>query len=269
MPEISEVKYMVKFVKQACKGKTFNKIGISTVTKNLRPVVDFDQFTISAESRGKEMKLIIESEKQCTPVHLFMSMGMTGHWVVSELIPDHCHLWLKETYDNLYLCFIDPRRFGHWKQQNKWSETRGSDPTTEYSEFKKYILDRHETYLSDKPLYSSLMNQKYFNGVGNYLRAEILYRAFVDRQIKPHSTFSELTKSEVSYLCQLTRDICKESYKVGGGEFMSWENPEGVGSKDKFKEWLQCYRKEGMCHIKDKQGRTFWYHPDLENEFKL
>jgi len=269
MPEISEVKYMSEFITQACKEKTFNKIGISTVTKNPRPNVDFDQFTIASESRGKEMKLIIESEKQCTPIHIFMSMGMTGHWVLSELIPDHCHLWFKMTFDDHYLCFIDPRRFGHWKQQKYWSETRGFDPTTEYLEFLSFILDHKETSLSDKPLYSSLMDQKYFNGIGNYLRAEILYRAFVERQIKPQTTFSKLTNEETTFLCKLTKTVCKESYKIGGGEFMSWENPEGVGSKDKFEKWLRCYRKEGMCHIKDKQGRTFWYHPDLEGGLKV
>lgn len=28
----------------------------------------------------------------------------------------------------------------------------------------------------DKPICEALLNQKYFNGIGNYLRAEILFR---------------------------------------------------------------------------------------------
>ena len=28
----------------------------------------------------------------------------------------------------------------------------------------------------DKPICEALLNQKFFNGIGNYLRAEILYR---------------------------------------------------------------------------------------------
>lgn len=264
MPEISEVKYMAKFVTQSCKGKTFNKIGISTVTKNPRLSVDFDEFYISAKTRGKEMRLVIESKKQCTPVHIHMSMGMTGHWVISQMIPDHCHLWFKMTYEDKYLCFIDARRFGRWKKQDNWSQNRGADPTTEFSEFKQNIVEKKDSTLSNKQLYLTLMDQKYFNGVGNYLRAEILYRAYVEKQIKPNATFSELSKEEVVYLCRLTRDVCKESYKVGGGEFMTWENPEGKGSKDDFNNWLQCYRQEGMKSKKDKQGRTFWYHPDLK-----
>ena len=230
MPEISELKYMSNFVKQSCKGKLFHKIGTSTVTKNPIPDIDFDNFSISSQSRGKEMKITLKSQDKLKTSTLVFSMGMTGHWVFVDSIVDHCHLWFKEK-EGKFLCFVDPRRFGKWKQQEIWSENRGSDPTTEFSAFKKCILEHKYTTLAKKPLYDSLLDQKYFNGVGNYLRAEILHRAYKDCRIKPNTIFSALSKKEVSLLCLLTKKVCKESYDIGGGEFMSWKNPEGKGSK--------------------------------------
>lgn len=37
----------------------------------------------------------------------------------------------------------------------------------------------------DKPICEALLNQKFFNGIGNYLRAEILYR-WVERPLTCH-----------------------------------------------------------------------------------
>ena len=38
------------------------------------------------------------------------------------------------------------------------------------------ILNNLDKKVFDQPIHLVLMNQKYFNGIGNYLRAEILYR---------------------------------------------------------------------------------------------
>lgn len=38
------------------------------------------------------------------------------------------------------------------------------------------VLKNLEDKAFDKPICEALLNQKFFNGIGNYLRAEILYR---------------------------------------------------------------------------------------------
>lgn len=38
------------------------------------------------------------------------------------------------------------------------------------------VLKNLDDKAFDKPICEALLNQKYFNGIGNYLRAEILYR---------------------------------------------------------------------------------------------
>ena len=68
------------------------------------------------------------------------------------------------------------RRFGVWIINGDWGADRGPDSVTEYPEFRSNILQHLENSAFNKPICEVLLNQKYFNGIGNYLRAEILYR---------------------------------------------------------------------------------------------
>ena len=42
--------------------------------------------------------------------------------------------------------------------------------------FRANVLNNLEASAFNKPICEALLNQKYFNGIGNYLRAEVLYR---------------------------------------------------------------------------------------------
>ena len=57
-----------------------------------------------------------------------------------------------------------------------WSKERGPDPMFEYDEFRSNVLENLEDRIFDKPLCEVMHNQKYFNGIGNYLRAEVILR---------------------------------------------------------------------------------------------
>ena len=46
----------------------------------------------------------------------------------------------------------------------------------EYSKFRSNVIDNLDEKIFDKPLCEVMHNQKYFNGIGNYLRAEIIFR---------------------------------------------------------------------------------------------
>ena len=74
-------------------------------------------------------------------------------------------------------------RFGRWELTDLWSKDRAPDPMFEYEEFRSNILDNLGDRIFDKPLCEVMHNQKYFNGIGNYLRAEIIFR-FVPNKYK-------------------------------------------------------------------------------------
>jgi endonuclease VIII-like 1 len=113
------------------------------------------------------------------------------------------------------------------------------------------------------------MNQKYFSGIGNYIRAEVLYR-FNELGFNPFLSIKKYTKDNESIikLCQIIKDVMIESYEVGGATLKEWHNPDelsvGKDTKEKFESWRKCYGNKQMSKIKDNQGRTFWYNPKLD-----
>ena len=92
------------------------------------------------------------------------------------------------------------------------------------------------------------MNQTYFNGIGNYLRAEILHR----RSTPP---FDKAKDSIDDALLRMCKTVMEEAMELEEG--ILYEN------KDKFNNWLRCYAKEGMDNLVDGQGRTIWFSPNV------
>jgi len=180
-------------------------------------------------------------------------MGMSGHFKLTNSGDEAKHAHLKfYRKDGTTLSFVDVRRFGKWKQGLVWSENRGPDPTTEYDEFWKNVMT-NLTKLK-KPLYEMLMDQKYFNGIGNYLRAEIIFRAGdVDPFLPAGMQFARYPK-----LLDLCRDIPLLAYAKGGGSIKDWDNP--FGDESIQERFMLCYGNEHMAKRKDRNGRTFWYH---------
>ena len=107
------------------------------------------------------------------------------------------------------LCFVDYRRFGRWEVEGDWGKDRGPDPIFEYDEFRNYILDNLDKVAFNKPICEVMLNQKYFNGIGNYLRAEILYRC----RVKPFDQAKEVLESVKEECIILILDILSIIYK--------------------------------------------------------
>jgi endonuclease VIII-like 1 len=56
-------------------------------------------------------------------------------------------------------------------------DKRGPDPIKEFDLFKRHALSNLHKRIFKKPICEMLMNQQYFNGIGNYLRAMICHEA--------------------------------------------------------------------------------------------
>ena len=186
-----------RFVNNVCNNRLFTgKVVKSAVSKCCD--VDFvsEAYTISSEARGKEVALLL----QCTldpqnKLRLLFRFGMSGKFRFedSDQLPKHAHLQFFstrprqssqaescETQTVGVLCFVDARRFGSWHVTPEgWGENRGPDPMFEYDAFRCNVLENLDDSAFNRPICEALLNQKYFNGVGNYLRAEILFRLVV------------------------------------------------------------------------------------------
>jgi endonuclease VIII-like 1 len=268
MPELAELRLTADYINQESKGKTFFSIKKNPNHKGEDLFKDIDfPFTINAKSRGKELMIEISTspefatEENIKVQHLMMGMGMSGYfkWIDDGSIEKHAHL--KFFTEGGCLAFIDVRRFGKWKW-GYWSSDRGPDPTTQHESFVGSILSNLSHRDFNKPINEILMNQRWFNGIGNYLRAEILYRA----DINPFMPARDAIKiaPEILNLC---KSIPETAYLLGGGELKDWVNPFKFDTIDDvkigWKEFMKCYGKPGMSTMIDNngKGRRFWYNP--------
>lgn len=297
MPEGPELHLASLFVNRMCEGVVFTgAVEKSEVNKN--PEVPFccDAYCIKAQSRGKEVRLTltpikndasgkqkIDERQSQQPMNVVFRFGMSGFFrftLVDEL-PKHAHLRL---YTNETPCrvlsFEDTRRFGSWQPNGSWQKNRGPCIMFEYESFRENVLSNLSDKAFDKPICEALLNQKYFNGIGNYLRAEILFRLQIPPFEKARTVLERLElkdedKKEVS-VPETTDTTAKKRVKTETPDLLSlchtvpWEvvNLGGKGyapAKGDYsvlQAWMRCYSVDGMNSLNDHNGRTIWFKGD-------
>ena len=256
MPELAELKLTADYINSSAKGEKFVAVKKSKSHKgDSIDLPNWRKFTIKPESRGKQLLLTIKDVDSAETESILMTMGMSGYFEMTNTGSEnkHAHL-IFYTDDGVSLSFVDVRRFGKWKQGATWSDNRGPDPTTEFEEFKAHIYDNLDKSAFKKPVYETLMDQKYFNGIGNYLRAEIIYML---EDLNPQLS-GKLAIEQFPKILELCRDVPMLAYQSNGGSIKDWKNP--FGEDNTFK--MVCYGNKALMTSKiDRNGRRFWYDP--------
>ncbi|KAF1494086.1 Endonuclease 8-like 1, partial [Pygoscelis antarcticus] len=138
------------------------------------------------------------------------------------------------------------------------------------------VLKNLDDKAFDKPICEALLNQKFFNGIGNYLRAEILYRLKVPPFEKARTVLEALKEQEqarrkknpsltLSKKLKLMRenpDLLELCHTVPMEVIAAEKNlfdPDHSDNYAAFKNWLQCYLVPGMSSLRDRNGRTIWF----------
>merc|ERR1712212_785471 len=67
----------------------------------------------------------------------------------------------------------------------------------DYKSFRANVLTHLSDRAFDRPICEVLLNQKYFNGIGNYLRAEILFRLNIPPFVQAREVLEGLGSEEV------------------------------------------------------------------------
>ncbi len=190
MPEGPELRMNSMFINHVCRDLVFaGPPRKSEVSKSDGVLWDSPRYSIASESRGKEMALLLQClHNKKNKMRILFRFGMSGKFAFTpaSMIPKHAHLRFhaqeeaenaESTKDKGVLSFVDTRRFGSWHVMDSgWGDARGPDIVDEYSAFRSNVLCNLEDSAFGKPMCEVMLNQKYFNGVGNYLRAEVLFR---------------------------------------------------------------------------------------------
>lgn len=242
MPELAELRLSSDYVNEYTKDKKF--ISTWKNPKHTSLEVSLSDFCIHTESRGKEFKIHI-LKNNIIEDSLVFRFGMTGGFTFTKkgIEPKYTHLKFF-TDDEFVLSFTDRRRFGGWRFGD-WGLNRGPDPTTEYDMFVEHIKDNFSKPAFNKPIYELLMDQSYFNGIGNYLRAEILGR--IDGN--PFLSAREYIQKNPEVL-ELCRTIPLNSYIYKKEKGLNYNGVE---------PYLKYYKKDTSLSFEDRNKRVFWY----------
>uniref|UniRef100_F6UZB9 Endonuclease 8-like 1 n=2 Tax=Equus caballus TaxID=9796 RepID=F6UZB9_HORSE len=284
MPEGPELHLASRFVNEACGGLVFGGcVEKSPISRNPEVPFESSAYRISASARGKELRLTLSplpgAQPPQEPLALVFRFGMSGSFqlVPRDMLPPHAHLrfYTAPPGPRLALCFVDIRRFGHWDLGGEWQPGRGPCVLLEYEQFRENVLQNLADKAFDRPICEALLDQRFFNGIGNYLRAEILYRlrippfekartvleALQQRRPSPALTLSQKIRAKLQNpdLLELCHSVSKEVVQLGGKGY----GPE-IGEEDfaAFRAWLRCYGMPGMSSLQDRHGRTIWFQGD-------
>jgi endonuclease VIII-like 1 len=258
MPEHAETKLLSDFARHVLTDRRVISIAKNPKSKN----VDFDESKadlllpaiVTVLHKGKETLFIFEVESLTWFWKMRVQYGMSGHWEHHRTRFGNKHSLLSLELDSgTFLEFVDPRRFGRWVfggQNLTWSSV-APDPF-EYG-FPDYVMNCQSIPKYGKKLLCEvLLDQQVFWGVGNYVRAEVCYRA----NVNPFKRFDLYTIAEMNEIVHAARNVMHEAYLIGGGKLFTWKNPLSEDVPD-ASEWLKCYQKGEWCI--DRTGRRFWY----------
>lgn len=202
---------------------------------------------------------------------MFCTYGMTGQW--SEIPSKHTAFTIQYCDSNnsdinsKFLYFNDPRHFGTIKFSNSSIELKnklqslGWCPLSETLDSKWDFLKKK--IKKNKPIGELLMDQSIFSGVGNYIRAEALYRT----NLNPWNTANALSDEIIKLLCKNIVDIMEESYRLQGASFLTYKNSDN--QKGKYSNFFRVYGREfddlQNQIVKEKMGtRTIHWCPALQ-----
>lgn len=109
-----------------------------------------------------------------------------------------------------------------------------------------------------------LMDQTWICGIGNYLKAEILYKA----KISPYRLVKDLTEDDIVTLWTCIGAITTESLARGGLTISSYYSFHGIKGTYKCrvygrKQGTRSGKKVLHCQLNDKK-RTTWWCPEVQ-----
>jgi DNA-formamidopyrimidine glycosylase len=195
-------------------------------------------------------------------------LKMTGFWSV-EKKEKHSTLEFIFKEKNLKVYYTDVRRFGRLEFGKNFGDIKTifdklgpdvlNDSSFNFKTFKKIAEKKKRTNIT-----RFLMDQENLSGIGNYLKAEILYAS----KISPHRTVGNLEEKELKTLYENVKKIPKLSYHWKGMSKSDYKDIDG--KKGDFERFLKVY-----CQTKDhlgnkvksektKDGRTTYWVPDVQ-----
>lgn len=226
MPEGGEVKIVGEGLAALVSGKEISSITpisgryLKNPIEGLRsePYL-WPQKVVGVGVKGKLVYWILENN-----TFILNTLAMTGGWSADQ----KKHSRVKFDFeDGTTVFFNDVRNFGTLKiieGKKRFLDklsSLGPDMLSEDindDDFKSRLLLQ-----MDKTLPEVLMNQSIICGVGNYVKAEALYRA----RLSPHRTVFSLNDDDFSLLNRSIKEVLRAAYKDQGASIRDYKTVDG------------------------------------------
>lgn len=266
MPEGPEIRHSRDVLRNIARGQTI--VGFATTEagryKSKKPdgfaevTGDLPLKIVDIDCKGKFMWWTLQGTTKTW--YMWSTYGMSGQWTTKD--KDHTCFIVDCGTKKLF--FVDPRHFGTIKftadpQEHKNKlRSLGPDvledpPLTPELFAERILLKPHRT------ISESLMDQRCISGVGNYLKAEALYRA----GISPHRPVIGMEPEEIEKLWSQVVLACRESYADHGASIRTYRTVDDESGSSQFHFRVynrkECPQGHEVHREETPDGRTSWW----------
>jgi len=273
MPEGPEVRTITDRLNTVLSGKTLQRLQIHTreyAAKQMRN--QFNEFRqalpLAVDTVNCKGKFIYWRFADDWVIH--HTLGMSGTWLFGNLRSmKGVHLTM-EFSDGTQAHYRDNRRFGTFKFFDNDAELQtklqkiGPDMLSE--SVSDELFTRRLRRKNHWNICKAIMNQEVISGVGNYIKAEALYKA----SINPEALVSDLTDSDLFILSQKIKSVIYSSYQSRGASFRDYVPPDGSVGTYTFA--FECYAQRQdpagrqVVRSTTPDGRTTHWVPEVQTK---
>lgn len=281
MPENPEIKRMAVELSEVIKGLICVKITINEKNRYFNENLFHSDYELDEEENGKrifEMRSVCKGVKSLGKKLIFgfknirfiSSCLLHGHWFFKEPLNASMCIKFIDKDDNITnVYYEDIIKNGLFSIVNNDSPNQDyilKDVGPEYMSDEVDLIAFADKVtrpgISKRHIQDFLMLQSEFSGVGNYLKAEILYAS----KIHPQRECGDLTKNEIKRLFKNTKNIINESYEAGGLTISTYLSPKGVKGTYDTKVYMRTFDSEGnkVKILKDKNKRKTYFVEEVQ-----
>jgi DNA-formamidopyrimidine glycosylase len=267
MPEGAEAKLFAESLARAVSGKDLLTVDVLSGRYKKSEVEGLELLkarlptkVVGVGVHGKFIYWIVSND-----VFIYNTLGMTGSWSMTET--KHSRVLFQMSGDTK-VYFNDQRNFGTLKmvpgrqELVKKLKSLGPDMLSESvsdARFTEALMKRPDWSLSE-----ALMDQSLVSGVGNYVKAESLYRA----QLSPYRTVSSLSATDFSRLRHSIQHVLQDAYTRGGASIQTYRDFDGNEGEysQRFLVYNQDQDPNGNKVVREQtaDGRTTHWVPAVQ-----
>jgi len=261
MPELPEVRMVVKFLKENLTGKTIDQFSLyyNPLLVNLKTIsnvsLEIEQWKKNLHQQ--EITDVFAHGKyiifQLTNFEMISHLRMEGKWVIENPQSYAYSEKLVEaqfsfTNQQEVLRYYDSRRFGTLEllKKDQWSKIPAIAKLG-YEPFNKLATTEWlfaKLQRSKKAIKTVLLDQTIILGLGNIYANEVLFSA----KIHPERSANEVNLEESEQILKASKKILNDSIAVGGTTIHSFSTGNKVSGK--YQDYLKVHgRAEQNCYV--------------------